>query len=335
MAEPQTIDNDVQQRAAKLTHAPSGQRINEYHAKRFRWYFSDPPLAGIGGNAGGNFGAMLERAEVFAINIVECRKCMGTGRCARTLRGFGSYELELRRHQRALAKEEGVRLVLDMEAYDAWRAVGVRDVATPEMVAETLPDELTKPCPKCNGEGIVNKHVRASGPLTKDYGRNSKPLGTTRKPFFAVDDAAIAKYGQLSRTLERIRVESWVARVGVQLFFRPDSSGSIWCLWPLTDAGPAFLDTLPNPRNVAPELLMDNERAAQRAKPEPLRGKMLGFIGREAAMIWDHTCEVVNHVTAREDEDEDDEEELREMVSSFLAADLAACAGPADDEDLS
>lgn len=282
-------------------------RIPRLHLRKLRWFFSNPPLAGVGRN-GGTFGRELDRAWLFGFQTYPCARCNGnvwsnrpgTGRCPRRHKdlnptGRSSYRSVLRRFRIAEAKRMGVRLVAE-EAVDGWRELGVPAVSA-EWIAVELPPELTQWCRWCRGSGMLERKPRRNGPITAQPILKNQPRG--RSGATGLDEEMdLERYGLLSRALQRVTDRSELARSALELYCAPENRAGMAALWPLTQAGPLFLRSLDNPRELSPSALLAEVRAAQAKDPDPDWSLALGAIARETAGIWDYTGAVWNVVVA-------------------------------------
>jgi hypothetical protein len=279
-----------------VERAPAGNyRINAEDSTELRWYFSDPQIAGVG--TGSNMGIMLERAAIMAIALSPCNKCggsrdddrPGTGYCARI---GGTYQKALDRYRKMEAKKLGLRLCADRAAADEWKRLGITKVATGEDIAQELPDHLTKRCQKCEGTGMVQRRRNnRSGPQTVKATGSS--VNGNPDAMHWVDEAALARFASVGRKLDRVATVSPLARACLGAYYAP-GGGSIGSLWRLTEEGQRFLRVTPNPQEVAPDQLMQNEREHNREHPMAERTVMFSKIAQQSAELWDQACRTWN-----------------------------------------
>ncbi len=270
-----------------------GQRIDANDARELRWYFGDPTIAGVG--AGGSMGAMLERAAIMATHLVACQRCggdrdtdtPGTGYCAR---GGGGYKKALNAYRKDFAKQKGLRLVDTKEDAAEWRRLGVNNVASADEVAEWLPDNLTKRCVRCEGTGMVQKRRSNSAGAQTVRSTGSSVHGDPNA-MHCIDEQALARYGAITRLLDAVRNKSLRARAALAIYFSP-TGGSIGSLWLLTEEGGRFYERTDNPRHLAPEALMQNEREDNREHPRAERTIAFGRIASQCSAVWDEACAV-------------------------------------------
>jgi hypothetical protein len=275
----------------------ASNRIEAADATELRWYFSDPPIAGVFTES--SFGAQLERAELFGLGGRPCTKCggdrqrgtLGTGFAPKSGKG---YRGELQRYRRREAQRLGLRMV-PFDAVQGWRDLGIK-AASPEEIAAWLPDNLVRECPACHLVGWVQGRPRRGGPQTARPTGSSIQVGA-REPSGSVNETALARYGRLSRLLEAVRHRSELARGALEVYYGP-GGGSVTCLWALTDPGREYALSLPNPFHVSARQLLDNERSAQTESPSTERAKRLGPVARAASNLWDHASETWNLVVA-------------------------------------
>lgn len=283
---------------ATQERAPTGnQRISADDSSELRWYFSDPQIAGVG--TGSNMGAMLERAAIMAIALSPCNKCggsrdtdsPGTGYCARA---GGAYQKALDRYRRAEAKKLGLRLCSDRETAEEWKRLGIAKVATGEDIAQELPDHLTKRCQKCEGTGMVQRRRNNRGGPQTVKATGSSVNGNPDAMHW-VDEQALARFAGVGRKLDRVMAVSRMARACLGVYYAP-GGGSIGSLWRLTEEGQRFIRVTPNPQDVAPEQLMQNEREDNRQHPTAERTAMFSKIAQQSAELWDQACRTWNEV---------------------------------------
>lgn len=266
-------------------------RIEASDAQELYWYFSDPLVAGMGGDSGSGFGAILARAELFAVRMRPCKRCGGDPQTDKAGTGFQHkdgkrYATELKRFQKTEAKRMGLRLV-DAGSVEGWRALGI-PAATAEQIAEQLPDKLTRRCKRCAGEGLVAARPPRSGVQTARPTGSSKQGGGHGVGNFG-DETALQRYGWISRMLSRVHQQSAEARAALGCYYAPGSEG-IAGLWPLTPSGKGFFLSLENPHNVSPDELLHSEREAQRQNPKLERTMAFAAIARETAELWSRAC---------------------------------------------
>jgi len=285
-----------EQERPRVLGTSSSIRIDADDSRELYWVHTDPLVAGAGSNSG-CFGAMLARAEMFAVKMYPCKRCggdkhsdrAGTGSCHRDGR---TYAVELRKYRRAKAKELKLRLVATSECAAEWRALGI-PAASGEEIAEELPERLTKHCQRCSGTGMVPGRPPRSGPQTARPTGSSK--GGNNEPSVMVDEGALQRYGRMSRLLAEVHRRSAEARAAIGIYFAPGSEG-IPGLWPLTEAGRKFVSGLDNPHKLNPFELLHSEREAQRQNPNAGRAIVFGSIARECAECWHRTCKTWNDV---------------------------------------
>lgn len=279
----------------------TSNRIDEADARELRWYFGNPPIAGVFSES--SFGAQLERAELFGLGGRPCTKCGGDRKSHKTGTGWATksgkpYAAELKAFRKSEAKRldfkgRGIR-VCDAAAVDGWKRLGINAIS-PEQIASELPPRLVRPCPSCELSGWIPGRPRRRGVQTARPTGSSVTVGA-REPGTGVDEQALARYGKLSRILEAVRNESALARAALEVFYRRDGGSIVDLAW-LTPAGQEFVDRAPNPLGLTPETLLQNERDAQRSDPSTDRALVLGRIVRESTELWDHACQTWNLVT--------------------------------------
>lgn len=305
MAAAQEIGTPGAQEAPSAYITPNYQRtlvrIPSAQARDLHWYFGETLIAGIA--IASDMGAMLERAEIYAVHLAPCKRCGGSVKDDRPGTGWsakhGSYAKALRDWHRDLAKEKGFMLFENQEALDKWRGFFdlLNDAGSkgPALVLRAqldteLPPGKTKRCQRCAGSGMIlrRRNTRA-GEIT------ANPTGSSAHgnpdAMHAIDDQGLQRWGKVNRWLGSVCEESPLARVALGMYYSP-TGGSIGALWELTNTGEAFLASEPNPLGLQPERLMLNARDTQVSEPTAARAAMLSRLARECAEVWEHACAV-------------------------------------------
>lgn len=297
-----TPNSRERQTPSLLFAVPS--RIDAKDAADLRWRFRNPPLVGVPESG---FSGQLERASHFSLGMQPCVKCGGSVRDDRKGSGFApagkylkfSYRRALTLYRRDWCKQNGYTVVsqrsIDMLGLFAEAGEAAKKMITPERLAEVIPDipeKYCRYCPRCEGDGEVERRRAGKTPVTASPTGSSKGgNGAPASP--VIDVVSLVRYGKISRLLEKVMSVSPWARGAIEVYMS-EGGGSTHALWPFSDAGQRFLDTLPNPQGLPPDALFENERAAQETSPTDERRHALAAIVREVSERWDEACRVWN-----------------------------------------
>lgn len=285
------------ERPSRLFGSPT--RIPAADAIDLRWYFRSPPLVGVPESG---FSGQLERAAAFSFGVMGCTKCGGRrNEPTRDGSGFApsgklgkvGYSEAWKLAMYELAKQ-GKYVIVNEGGANTLDLLGWMKVVTWGELREAhpyIPDYLCHQCPRCQGTGTIERRAGKKKPITVRPTGGSMSGGGAA-PAVMIDAVGVVRYGKVSRLLALVGQQSLWARMAIEVYF--SEGGSVTALWRYTDAGLSWLDQLPNPRNLAPDALFENERAAEKATPLPERARRLAAITTEADERWDDACRAWN-----------------------------------------
>lgn len=241
--------------------------ITETDASDLRWYFSDGMQMLTGKS---NFGAMLDRMELYGIRTSPCLHCGGQ---------LGETDKD---GNTITPEKVGSGFVWDTEEGKIREMLRLLDLPV-----ESLQGDLI--CPKCRGLGFVwpKRQELSDGEMMKLHETHGAPADTSG------GSGSLARLGHVSRLISAVKRRSPRLFQVLEAFYAPDG-GSEACLWHLTAAGKTLLRR--NSQNLPQRQFFENERDRQRAHSDRETGLLFRAaedqskeLRRQATALW---CEV-------------------------------------------
>lgn len=217
------------------------------------------------------FGAMLNRAEMFAKVARPCLRCGGDRK--RWIGGTGF-----------VSRDTGKSPTEPSAKQKEWMAL--LDIELPPALGDTL-------CGDCKGRGwgMPRSRSQGGGAIT------ARPMGSSIRQQAGVemDVADLARLGRVSAMLNAVRATSIVSWATLEVAFAPHgterSAG-----WHITPAGHKMLKT--NPQKLPPAQFFANERASQAADPKPNRKALFDAAETQWVAQLEQACRLWNECKA-------------------------------------